>query len=347
MFIFFLFLVLIYDKNEFVTGLLAILSLLFINCLKIKIHISIYSFFFIFSLIFTFIFNFSVVLLSSLYFFLFLLYLIDYNFKDNTKFLVTPIVLIYILVAFQFLTFFEIIHYNYFNNLIGTGREMYDYTGQAFSDRRAYGLFGNPNYAGFVIIFLYYLCLQMKNTTGILFHFYVLCGLITTGSRAVILSFLIIIFFNFFKKDFKFKIKFLFTIFLLTSLTLINFFDLRILHFDNLTQDTSFATRIKHILIYISDISQNKELYKFLFGNGLRDNLTYYFDGDLGNIFYSFGILGMISFFLLIYYKFRKINAADFFYALLPIFFAGGVFGNYKTLFFFCFFPCIDYFLQK
>lgn len=353
MFIFLLYLVLTLDQNEYLTGLIAVLALLFLNCLKIKICFSKYSLFFIISLIYTFILNIPVIFnipvtLTTAYLFLFLPYLFDYNFKNNTKLLLSPLLLIYILIFFQLITFFEIIDYNFVNNLIaGPGREMYDYTGQPYSARRAYGLFGNPNYAGFVIILIYYLCLQLKNKPGLLSHLFVLCGLVTTGSRAVMLSFFIIIFFNFFKKNFKISSIFFFIFFLFTSVVFIKIFDLRVLDFKNLSQDQSFVVRVKHLLTYSSALYQDNELLKFLFGNGIRDNLTYYFDGDLGNLFYSLGILGMISFFLLIHHKLKKINSDDIFYALLPIFFAGGIFGNYKTLFFFIFFPALIEFFRS
>ena len=337
MFIVSLYLILLIDKNEFLVAYVVIFSLLWINCLKIRANISINKVFLFFSLLITFIYNFPISL--NIYFFLFILYLFEFDFRFKTKSIISPILLIYIIMVFQFLTFFEVIDYNIINNLIGVGRQMHNYTGQPISSMRAMGLFGNPNYSGIVTIIIYYLCLQIKQKPGMLFHIFVLCSIVTTGSRAALLSFIILNFFTLIKNRSISINKIFYIVSLLISIFLFKILNLRVLYFEKLTEDKSYSARVDNIEVYFNDLYEKKELTKFLFGNGSRDQLIYFFDGDLGNLFFSLGIFGMSTFLFLIFKKLQKIHSQEIFYALLPVFFAGGIFGNYKTFFFFIFLP--------
>lgn len=343
MFLLLLYPVLLIDSNEALVLFFALSCLLFINCLKIKVNLSVNKIFLIFSFFFTFLLNFPTIL-SSIYFFLFIPYFFEFNFKDKYKLLLSPITLIYFIVSFQILSFFEIIDYNLVAKTIGAeGRylQMYDYSGQPLQAMRAYGIFGNPNYAAIIIMILYFLSLEIKNKSKIFLSIVVLIGIITTGSRAGLLSFLIINFFLIFNNK-KLNLKKIIVLIAISIvITTIYYLNLRVLEFENITADKSYSLRVENIKIYISTLYENKDFLKFLFGNGLRDANKFFFDGDIGNLFYSLGIIGMLLFFIVIFIKFKNLNSLYIFYSLLPILFAGGIFGNFKTLFFFIFFPAI------
>jgi len=342
-FVLLLYLVLLIDSNEGLVLFCALSSLLFIGCLKIKVNFSIDKIFLLFSFVFTFLLNVPTTL-SSIYFFLFIPYLFEFNFKDKYKPLLSPTPLIYFIVLFQLLTFFEIIDYNIVAKIIGAeGRylQMYDYSGQPLQAMRAYGIFGNPNYAAIIMITLYSLSLEIKNNSKILLSIIVLIGIITTGSRAGLLSFLIINFFLFFHNK-KLNLKKIIILYAISILIFTAYYlNLRVLEFENISADKSYSLRVENLAIYISALYENKDFLKFLFGNGLRDAHVYFFDGDIGNLFYSLGIIGMLSFFIVFFIKLKKLNSLNIFYSLLPILFAGGIFGNFKTLFFFIFLTAI------
>ncbi len=349
MFLFLLWLVLLTDQNQTLLLFFTFSSFFFIGCLKMKVNFSIDKIFLTFSLVCTYLLNFLIISssLSFLYFFLFILYLFEFNFKEGYKLLVSPISLIYFIVLFQFLTFFNIIEHDFLNKIIGDGVEVYNYTMENLENVRSMGIFGNPNYAAIILIILYFLSLEIKNHSKILLFFVVFCGIVTTGSRAALLSLTIIIFFQFIKNK-KLNLDKIINLFVAGSLIFTaNYFDLRILRFENITNDLSFTARTNNLEIYISSLYQNGDFLQFLFGNGLRDPYFYFFDGDIGNLFYSLGAIGMLLFFIVIFIKLKKINSHHIFYSLLPIFFAGGIFGNYKTLYFFIFLPAIIKFLRN
>jgi len=342
-FVLLLYLVLLIDSNEELVLFCALSSLLFIGCLKIKVNFSIDKIFLLFSFLFAFLSNIPTIL-SSIYFFLFIPYLFEFNFKDKYKLLLSPTPLIYFIVLFQFLVFFEIIDYNFAHKIIGAeGRHllMPDYSGEELKDMRSYGIFGNPNYAAIIMITLYSLSLEIKNNSKILLSIIVLIGIITTGSRAGLLSFLIINFFLFFHNK-KLNLKKIIILCAISILIVTAYYlDLRAFRLENLTTDQSYTLRVENLTIYISTLYENKDFLKFLFGNGLRDDQVYFFDSDIGNLFYSLGIIGMLSFFIVFFIKLKKLNSLNIFYSLLPILFAGGIFGNFKTLFFFIFLTAI------
>jgi hypothetical protein len=218
---------------------------------------------------------------------------------------------------------------------------MPDYSGEELKDMRSYGIFGNPNYAAIIMITLYSLSLEIKNNSKILLSIIVLIGIITTGSRAGLLSFLIINFFLFFYNK-KLNLKKIIILCAISILIVTAYYlDLRAFRLENLTTDQSYTLRVENLTIYISTLYENKDFLKFLFGNGLRDDQVYFFDSDIGNLFYSLGIIGMLSFFIVFFIKLKKLNSLNIFYSLLPILFAGGIFGNFKTLFFFIFLTAI------
>ncbi len=343
MFILLLYLILLIDSNDAVVLFCALSSLLFIGCLKIKVNLSVDKIFLLFSFVFTFLLNVPTIL-SSLYFFLFIPYLFEFNFKDKYKLLLSPTPLIYFIVLLQLITFFEIIDYNFLNKIIGTQvsyLQLPDYSGLPLNEKRSYGIFVNPNYAAIIMMTLYFLSLEEKNNSKILQSIFVLIGIITTGSRAGLLSFLIINFFLFFHNK-KLKLQKIIILSAISILIVISYYlNLRVLKFENLTADPSYSIRIKNLIIYISAIYENKDFLKFLFGNGLRDDYVYFFDGDIGNLFYSLGIIGSLSFYIVIFIELKKLNSYYIFFSLFPILLAGGIFGNYKTLYFFIFFPAI------
>lgn len=269
----------------------------------------------------------------SLTFFMFFLFFVKIrNFSFNDAVIEY---FLYIQITFVFIQLFFPDSISAFVSLISDNRiVIIDYSEETWRDRRMTGLFTNPNYTALFLVIFY--CLHVKNNWP---NFSLLCLLIVslavilTGSRAGFLSLIVCVLQIYcLNKNSRQKLH-LFGFGVLSILFFyseeLNFRVLVLLDLFN-GIDNSSISRINSITRYISDLEDTMSL---LFGRGYID-FTYFFDGDLGNVFFMLGVLGTL--FLILHLIFIGKNSMYLHFTLIstsPFIAAAGIFGNQKLLF--------------
>jgi hypothetical protein len=339
-----IYLILLSDINLMFGIFALILTPYYIKISAIKIDYSISVLLLLFALLFSFAITFPSMQLS-MNLLCMALYLFRYSFFRDRNF-ISPSLMIYILATFSFFQIFfpdDIVN---FRHLIGDNRvEVVDYTLESLSGIRFSGIFTNPNYFGIVIIVLYSLHLAIYGDKfNKILNATVLFCVMASGSRAAFGCYIILLGITFYNIESARKAI---AVILFTAIFglvyLIEMLDLRFIQFaDFLTNtDPSSAGRIFVISEYVYTTYSRGDYLYLLFGHGYPDPYNYFFDGDLGNLLHLFGFFGIVTFIFVNVRRFRNAKAYIAIFSVLPFIFAGGIYGNLKTLFVFAFIPTI------
>lgn len=186
-------------------------------------------------------------------------------------------------------------------------------------DQRFGGIYRNPNMMGQYSVFLFALFIlslniNRKENTKIflIISFFLLIPILLAGSRIAFGIFSIIIILLSSK---LLRLKLIGSLVLATLILIAKDVNLstysRVLNFSQAFQDEhgSGSIKIENFFSYLNQINSSKEV---LLGNiGIPHN--YFFDSDYGEIFYSYGILGV--FFILLFYSIllANVNKSDYF----------------------------------
>jgi hypothetical protein len=329
---FLLILVFFIDINLFFVVPVILFTLVLVSENRLLARQSALDYLFFLALMFTFINMIHLGNLSSTFFMFFLLLfrIRDLKFSD-----VIIVYFLYVQIAVIFVQLFYPEGVRALIGLISDGRILIiDYSEFTWRDRRMTGLFTNPNYAGLVLVLTY--CIFVKNSWQkfSLFSFMIVfLAIILTGSRAALLS-MVICGIQIFILDRSSRRKLLF-LFCGASPILLIFaakLNLRVFVLLELFNgyDNSSSSRINAIVRYFADLNDS---FSLLFGRGYID-FYYFFDGDLGNIFFMLGFVGATI--LLLHVIFVGAQSKYLHFVLLsltPFIVGGGIFGNQKLLF--------------
>jgi hypothetical protein len=222
--------------------------------------------------------------------------------------------------------------------------ELVDYSKEPLSHFRTYGIFSNPNYFSFFVILCFALAMHISKRFFIFLSVVALIGVVISGSRAGMLSYFLLI--SWWSLKDQNARQFLASLVITVSLVLMYYVDADTLRIFNVAdlfagKDPSSSVRIETIDDYIASLNKSNRLITLLFGTGTFDNEGIFFDGDPGNLLYTYGVFGVIGFTFILIAKFSRARAVYLLLILLPFIFGGGVFGNLKLLFLFIFLPAL------
>ena len=229
-------------------------------------------------------------------------------------------------------------------DLIGDNRvEVVDYSGQLLSSIRFSGIFTNPNFFAICIILLYLLELFVnRRPFSKVLNLTVLISLALSGSRAALACYVLIcvmLFLN--TRSSRTYLSIISATAISATYLIVDFINLRFIQFSSILSNTdlSLVGRTHTISEYVNELWSRDQFIELLFGRGYADPYIYYFDGDFGNLLHLFGLSGLAFFTVFIFLKLKKVKAHYILLVMLPFIFAGGIFGNLKTLFIFAFLP--------
>lgn len=274
-----------------------------------------------------------------------LLYTFKYSFYDYRPSL-APSFVIYLLSLLVLLQINYPAEVETLFSFVRDGRvEVLDYSSESISNIRYSGIFTNPNYFALVIILLYSIeLIRFQENFSKFLNICVIFCVVSSGSRAALGSLVIVILYSFiYINSSRNYILFLVV---MTAVVLGFFsitFDLRVFQFQGIltNSDPSSTARISTLIQYFDDIWGAGDYLSLFFGKGRSDPYVYFFDGDVGNIFYLIGLFGSLSFMMLIMKRYKSGQLQLLILGLFPFILAGGLFGNLKTLFIFAFLPDI------
>lgn len=273
---------------------------------------------------------------SLLFIYLLLILRSTENLKLNLKILGA---FLYLQIGFVVAQIFFPESFRFLISLVSDGRvNILDYSDQPLAALRVTGLFTNPNMAALSILINYLLLIRQSKYTNFVTHLLVLCCVFAFGSRAGFLSFAIISFmFMFYAKGIRLSVFFMAIVFIwsiaFTKLAL----DFRVFDIYNLLtlEGRSSQLRIDEIIQYTSYLENSGNFFLILFGHGYLDLQHFFFDGDVGNMLYMFGVLGTCITLTFISLKLLRSGHFSMLCYISPFLMGGGVFGNQKFAFIF------------
>jgi hypothetical protein len=221
---------------------------------------------------------------------------------------------------------------------ISDGRiQIVDYSRQEIHNLRMTGLFSNPNTAAIALITSYFLYVYASESPfSKLLYSAIGAGLVLFGSRAGLLSFVILSFvLVLHMRSARYFIGVCSIAALCAILLISDTLNFRIFNIIDLLfgMDLSSSARIESVINYVSELYSSGAFLTALFGNGYIDTSFRMFDGDVGNLIFMFGFFGTFCFLAVVLNRFSKSKYRSVMFVLLPFFFGGGIFGNQKTLF--------------
>jgi hypothetical protein len=205
----------------------------------------------------------------------------------------------------------EFINQNYpLPDVIGEGAFNYGVLEniEQLSEFRAGGIFGNPNIQGQYSIALLILALIKykgevfsKRNYIILISIIFICtiSIVLTGSRTAFLTLLVVVLTQVKKKQVLRYAPFIAIVLIIAFITINKDWTNSFRVFD-VTDDGSASYKWDILKNYVNNTA---DISKFIFGN-IWDG-KYQFDADIGYIFYSFGIFGVIGIFIYYYITFK------------------------------------------
>ena len=224
-------------------------------------------------------------------------------------------------------------------SLVSDGRvNILDYSDQPLAALRVTGLFTNPNMAALSILINYLLLIRQSKYTNFVTHLLVLCCVFAFGSRAGFLSFAIISFmFMFYAKGIRLSVLFMAIVFIWSIAFAKLPLDFRVFDLYNLLtlKGRSSQLRIDGIIQYTSYLENSGNFFLINFGHGYLDLQHFFFDGDVGNMLYMFGVLGTCITLTFISLKLLRSGHFSMLCYISPFLMGGGIFGNQKFAFIF------------
>jgi hypothetical protein len=211
-----------------------------------------------------------------------------------------------------------------------------DYSNQPLAAFRVQGLFTNPNTAALSMLVTYSLLLLNSRYTGFLTHFLVTICIAAFGSRAGFLSIVIItLMFSVSLKGIRTSAFCITILAIWAAFQLGMNINLRVFDLYGLLtlEGKSSNIRISIIQDYIAYLDASQNLLILTFGHGFLNPRHYFFDGDVGNILYLFGVFGAFTSLTLLALKLGRSGYIWIMIYLSPFIMGGGILGNQKFAF--------------
>lgn len=280
---------------------------------------------------------------------------IIFNISDNIIFtLLLSIFISQVIITYNIEPFSSIITELYLSNeediYMGTFQDMLD-----SSYYRTGGFLGNANQCAKFCNLLFAIHLSSAENKKINFPITILflSIIILAGSRTGFLVSVILFLVFIYQRIKQSKNITQFIIPILLAITLFSiggyitthmYTNLRILNIDN-AMDHSLLVKTNVLKEYYDSITIEQDYFTFMFGNFFSSLSTIFmnqnhielgkFDSDIGYLFYSYGIIGLLMILILTIKKFRTCHIKSYYYIIMLWIISASVYTHFKFIIFF------------